>query len=191
MQIIRIIHVKFITARLLLSMVNRHQPFIIGINATLRISRNLLCHAVQGNRILHSCQLLIHITEIKEHLHNLRNGSILHALLESLNINLIKALSYSCPQHTRIVFSTVLIHQMLVGLHTLPEFCRQIRFTFCILQNLIKGILKLSNNILIQLGCCLCLLLHQLSNLRHPVLTVCFSCRKKILLRITLFFKLA
>ena len=80
---------------------------------------------------------------------------------------------------------------MLVGLHTLPEFCCQIRFTFCILQNLIKGILKFSNNILIQPGCFLCLPLHQLSNLRHPVLTVCFSCREKILLRITLFFKLA
>ncbi len=191
MQIIRIVHIEFITARLLLSMINCHQPFIIRINPALRISRNLFRHTVQGNGILHSCQFLIHITEVEEHLHHLWNSSILHALLECLNINLIKAFRNSRTKHPCIVLGAVLIYQMPVGLHAFPVLCCKIRLTFCILQNLVKRILNFPNNILIQLCCCLCLLLHQLTNLYHPFLTVCFSYSKEFLLRIALFFNLA
>ena len=89
-NIIGIILVKFVPAGRFLPAEDGHQPVIKGIDADIAVIRHGFCHAVQGDCIFQTGQLLIHITEIQKHFDRHGNVRLFQRLGEQEGVEQIK-----------------------------------------------------------------------------------------------------
>ena len=142
MDEIVVILVQLAAAGVLLPVIDGQQPVVEGVDAHLARLAHIAGQAVEGDSVVFSCQLLVHIAEIQEHPHGEGHAGHGQGAEEHLRVQEIEFVRELPAQTGALVVRGIFVLGVPVEDHMLPEGRFLVAVESGIVQDGLQGALQ-------------------------------------------------